>query len=314
MSGHLRLALLAALAGPTLAAPQRPASKLTPMSDEACSCGCPDPDDIGIPECPRDYANSTVFALASRKAVAAAQANQSKTRADSIAACARMSHGQILDTGSWCLEGEEVVPQSRGRPLSPDSAYTEYVLPQYHVRPAQALLDVAEVVLTANGTASKIASLNDLGAGVGQLGNALKAVHPDLEYRAYDGAGNTEEFTHGLVAFADLTLPADIPPASWALSSEVGEHIPHVDEAQFVANLHRANCRGLILTWGAVGQGGHGHVNLHSTEYLLALFEELGYRLHAPYTSLLRAKATDARETSYLAVDSMVLERIRPEC
>ena len=91
----------------------------------------------------------------------------------------------------------------------------------------------------------------------------------------------------------------------WVISLEVGEHISHEVEKQVVANLHAHNRKGLILSWAHLKQRGHGHVNCHSKEYLLQLFEELGYKYDAPVSEMLR----DSSTKPWLKANVMILRR-----
>ena len=59
-------------------------------------------------------------------------------------------------------------------------------------------------------------SIVDLGAGVGQLGAVLRSRFPeDARWQGWDGAGDVEEYTRGLVSFVDLTMPLALPRADW---------------------------------------------------------------------------------------------------
>ena len=55
--------------------------------------------------------------------------------------------------------------------------------------------------------------------------------------------------------------------------------------------LDRANCCGIIMSWAAPGQGGHGHVNEQWASTYVPKVEALGYRLNRPLTELLRRNA-----------------------
>ena len=70
--------------------------------------------------------------------------------------------------------------------------------------------------------------------------------------------------------FADLTLPLQLPVTEWVMSFEVGD-IASQFESVFVRNLHRHNCKGVILSWGVLGQG-ENHINCHSYEYVVEIF------------------------------------------
>jgi len=73
-------------------------------------------------------------------------------------------------------------------------------------------------------------------------------------------------------------MPLALPMADWVLSLEAGEHIPSSGEQMYVRNLHAHNCRGVILSWAALRQGGNHHINNHGNAYVIELFTELGYR------------------------------------
>ena len=110
---------------------------------------------------------------------------------------------------------------------------------------------------------------------------ALEPRFPDtLPYRGYDGAGgDVEVYTQGFLKFFDLTIPLNLPVTDWVMSLEVGQHIPSDMEGMVIRNLHAHNCRGLILvSWDVPGQGGlTNHVNLHDSQFLIDIFDELGY-------------------------------------
>ena len=133
--------------------------------------------------------------------------------------------------------------------------------------------------------------INDLGAGVGQYGHALRRRDPRHRMRGYDGAGNVEERTSGAVTWFDLTLPTlQLPVADWVMSLEVGEHVPKEHEGTLIRNLHAHNRCGIILSWAHLGARGNAHVNTHSEGYLATIFEELGYRRSDAWTALARGK------------------------
>jgi hypothetical protein len=114
--------------------------------------------------------------------------------------------------------------------------------------------------------------------------------------RMYDGAENIELVTGGRVHFADLTEPLDegVVPADWVLSLEVGEHIAAGNAtAAFIRNLHLHNTKGIVVSWGVPGQGGHFHVNNLPAKAVLALFADLGfYEFDRPTSMELRRVAS----------------------
>jgi len=177
--------------------------------------------------------------------------------------------GEVLDTGGWCL-----VPQTKwfSSTMIIDDEI-KFVIPKFHVSPSKRIV----TELLAFIDKETILSINDFGAGVGQYKHAILSERPRISWNSYDGAGNVHEYTQGFVDYVDLTLPLELPRSDWVLSLEVGEHIGSDYEAMLIRNLHHHNCKGIILSWGIVGQGGHSHVNNHSNSYIISVFEELGY-------------------------------------
>jgi len=57
---------------------------------------------------------------------------------------------------------------------------------------------------------------------------------------------------------------------------EVAEHIPREHERRFLANLLRHARRGLVLSWSN-NEGGNGHVNLRSNEWVVAAMGRHGF-------------------------------------
>lgn len=287
---------------------RRLAQRRSPTAESReVACGTPESNT----ECPLDYSMASVDALAS-KSWSEKDANSkaledihSKARQACIASADKSD--TILEHGGWCYGSQDaaLVEASGGK------TDIDYLRPPHHVEADETIVSVLakQVLPRGNGSAY---SLSDLGAGVGQFGHALRAQLPELEYHGYDGAGNVEEFTKGYVNFADLTLPLSLKRTDWVLSSEVGEHIPHQDEAQVIANLHAHNCRGIILTWAVVGQKGTSHVNCHSNEYLIKVFEGLGYKQNVELTSALRANHSLPWPLSseWLAHSALAFERV----
>ena len=160
--------------------------------------------------------------------------------------------------------------------------------------------------------AEGVTSLSDFGAGVGQYGRYFKERLPALMYRGYDGAGDIEAYTQGFVSYTDLTLPLEYPISEWVMSLEVGEHIPSQFEGVFVRNLHRHNCKGMVLSWAILGQGGENHINNHSNEYLRNILTQLNYTLDDEFTKRLRNK--NGKNLPWLVKSIMAFRRNRPVC
>ena len=156
-----------------------------------------------------------------------------------------------------------------------------------------------------------VSSVSDYGAGIGQYAVELKRAMPNLMYYGYDGAGDVETYTLGLLYWFDLTQPLNNPVTDWVMSLEVGEHIPSKYEGMFVRNLHMHNCKGIILSWGVIGQKGVNHINNHSNEYVSSIFDELGYKRDADLETLLRREDKDHR---WFQKSVMVFRRKKPVC
>lgn len=179
----------------------------------------------------------------------------------------------ILVTGGWCLitssgnNNIQILPTIENRKL------VGFPIPHFHVPPSKVIVRaIIDLIDSEN-----IQSFNDFGAGVGQYKAAVQRERPRVNWRSFDGAGNIETYTNSFVSWADLTMPISIPTADWAISLEVGEHVPNKFEAMVVRNLHKHNCKGIILSWAILKQGGHSHVNCHSNAYVIDLFHDLGY-------------------------------------
>jgi len=72
----------------------------------------------------------------------------------------------------------------------------------------------------------------------------------------------------------------------------VGEQIPKIYEDVFIDNLHRNNKYGMILSWAIQGQGGDGHINEQSNEYIKSKICNLGYTNDIEMENHLRSVST----------------------
>lgn len=131
-------------------------------------------------------------------------------------------------------------------------------------------------------------SLMDIGAGLGQYGRALLALDARHRYAGFDGAGNIVNASGGFVRYADVSLPLALPRAHWVMSIDAGEHVPREHEFMFFRNLHAHACVGVLVSWADLPQGGTGHVNVHSPQFVRERFEELGYSVDERLTARLR--------------------------
>lgn len=183
----------------------------------------------------------------------------------------------VTKSGAWCL-------QSSSPPNYVKLDKSSYELPMGHVRADRA---IANYILSLMLVGSNVI---DLGAGVGQYGKFIIDKNPKLanQYQAFDGALNVETFTDGFVKNANLGVVQELPVADWVVSLEVGEHIDHTMERDYIHNLHMSNRKGILLSWGVLHQKGNHHVNNHSPNYIHKKFSKLGYTLDTNKTLTLR--------------------------
>ena len=259
-------------ASPHLGAPSRPATAIAAVAMDS-SCGFWQ----SKKDCPLDYD------LEALNASARVPANTTESLAGvherARLACGDDHASRVQSSGGWCYDKRRSELIRAG-----NSSNADFLLPEFHVLPDPIVVNVlSEEYERAPFT------MADFGAGVGQLGHALKHRFPSLQYAGYDAGGNVEEITNGFVNFADLTIDLDLPKVDWVYTSEVGEHIPHNLESTLIRNIHATNCKGVILSWAVPGQGGHSHINCHSSGYLIKLFTQLGYRVNWSMRNRLRA-------------------------
>jgi hypothetical protein len=116
----------------------------------------------------------------------------------------------------------------------------------------------------------------DLGCGNCAYVAALREA--GIDAHGVDANVHTPQVTRGLGAVADLTelLPTE-RIYDWVICLEVGEHIPMEHECTLFQNIHNLNSKGVILSWATLNQGGNGHVNCRSNEYVKEIMKCLAY-------------------------------------
>lgn len=269
-------------------------------------CGCP----YSKESCPPHYSTdgiqeSVQFFDAHRDVIAPLVEEQIAVRA--LEAMEQCGAAKILKRGGWCLEAGNN-PNNRVKiTFGKDGANHSFNIPQHHVPPPQNMVStLLDLIQKENVT-----SINDFGAGVGQYKDQVNQHAPHVVHRAYDGAGNIGHYTHGFVDFFDLTFPLALEKADWVLSLEVGEHVPSKYEGMLLRNLHHHNCKGVILSWGIIAQGGNGHINLHSSEYIIDKFQRLGYSYDEHWTKLFRRGEGNY---GWFTASTLVFRRNTPVC
>ncbi|OJW85077.1 MAG: hypothetical protein BGO69_01810 [Bacteroidetes bacterium 46-16] len=126
------------------------------------------------------------------------------------------------------------------------------------------------------GKGSYLARLEQLGfKGVGYEGT--KGIHEIADF-------------HNINEDVDLSRPFDVAPLNGSvLCLEVAEHIPEQCESVFLDNIICPVNDLLVLSWALPGQGGCGHHNERSAEYVISTIGSRGFRYIPDSTSKLRA-------------------------
>ena len=126
----------------------------------------------------------------------------------------------------------------------------------------------------------------DFGCGPGKYTAAFREA--GIEATGLDGNPITASIANCRVQ--DLTADFELEPVNFLLTLEVCEHVPKEFEAKLISNINKHLNPGgtLVLSWAVVGQGGFGHVNCQNNDYVIRLFEGLGYTYDSNKSTTLR--------------------------
>ncbi len=143
--------------------------------------------------------------------------------------------------------------------------------------------------LTSFFRAEHVWSVGDFGCSPGAY--VKQFLHAGIRAIGYDGSPwvNNVPNCHTM----DLATRVCLGPFDWVLSLETGEHIPADYEQIFLDNLAYSASYGLVLSWAIPGQGGRGHVNCRSNEYVTEELAKRGFRYDDEAVLNLRAVATE---------------------
>ena len=106
----------------------------------------------------------------------------------------------------------------------------------------------------------------DLGCGMGRYVREINDA--GIYCEGFDGNPDTSALTRGTCTVLDLSKSQNMTQRDWVISLEVGEHIPSLYEGTYLDNVANHSQTGIILSWAVKGQGGEGHVNEQSNEYV----------------------------------------------
>lgn len=120
----------------------------------------------------------------------------------------------------------------------------------------------------------------DMGCGLGEYVRAIRA--RGVACDGFDGHPWTSELTAGTcfcADFADEDLLRRIKAHSydWCICLEVFEHVPQELERRLIQCLVAGARQGLVISVASPGQGGFGHVNEQSHEYITNALKAEGF-------------------------------------
>jgi hypothetical protein len=135
-----------------------------------------------------------------------------------------------------------------------------------------------------------VSSAIDFGCGYSMYATTLEK--NEIPCDCYDGNSNTPALTEGKCDVLDLSEKIILNKTyDCVISLEVGEHIPQKYEKIFIDNLIRHTHKWIIISWALPHQGGHGHVNEQSNEYIEKIFQNVGFIRHQDIEIRLRKSA-----------------------
>jgi len=133
-------------------------------------------------------------------------------------------------------------------------------------------------------------SVVDLGAGLGKYTKEFR--ENNITTDCFDGNPDTVLLTEGRCSVLDLSKNIALPKYDWVMSLEVGEHLPKQFEDIFINNLINSSISGIIMSWAIPGQGGDGHINEQTNEYIKSKMAFLGFQNNLEEENILRESPT----------------------
>lgn len=130
----------------------------------------------------------------------------------------------------------------------------------------------------------------DIGCGDGSYTRFLS--DSGLRCYGYDGNPDTYNATGELCNVLDFSKPVDIKPLDVVLCLEVGEHVPKKYQDILIKNIADCAKHMIILSWGVPDQGGFGHVNCRTNNYIVRKVREHGFKYNPAETLGLRTHST----------------------
>jgi hypothetical protein len=125
-------------------------------------------------------------------------------------------------------------------------------------------------------------TLLDVGAGVGVYGAFFAGCGNSLQWNGIDGSDGVEALSQkgprgAAVRQANLCDGSSSGVHDWAMSLEVGEHIPQNCLLHFLQVLDHSNKLGVVLSWAHYAQPGIGHISPRAGRDVASVMRFLGY-------------------------------------
>lgn len=138
---------------------------------------------------------------------------------------------------------------------------------------------------------NNINQIVDFGCGPGRYVRHFRK--SGLNCIGYDGNPNTPEYTDGVCKVLDLSENFELDKVfQCVMSLEVGEHIPKKYEQIYINNLVKHTSDFLLLSWAVPGQGGDGHVNCQTNEYIINEVCSRGFVLDSNLANRIRSSSS----------------------
>jgi hypothetical protein len=107
---------------------------------------------------------------------------------------------------------------------------------------------------------------------------------------AIDAGNNSDVSLYPVINLDILRLKNDLRDV--VLCLEVGEHVPKESEALLLDKICQHAKEKIILSWAIPGQGGFGHVNCQSNEYIVAQMKARGWHIDWDESNYLRERCS----------------------
>jgi len=185
-------------------------------------------------------------------------------------------------------------------------------------RPHQGLNTCLADQIKSLSDAKNFTTISDYGAGSGAYSKYLIDQGIDsANLHCYDGNTAIVDASGGLCqGGVDLSSPQPtLPVVDVVYALEIGEHIPKDREPVFLKNLNHAASKQLFLSWAIPGQGGNGHVNCQTNDYIIGEMAKLGLAFDDNVTKTIRDKLSspechDCANSEHFPKTLMVFNRV----